>query len=195
MARTAAETRAQLLQVAGELFYWKGVRATGVDLVAAQAGVAPTTLYRLFGSKDDLVAAYVEHADQEGRERWATAIDAAGPDPRDQILALFDAGFAYVDSEQFRGCPMMMTLAEFPDPDLPAHRMAVEGKSGFRELVGELTGRLGVDDPAGLADQLMLVMEGLFASGQSLGPDGPAKQARHLVEMILSTATARRRSS
>ncbi|MEV4177105.1 hypothetical protein [Nonomuraea sp. NPDC049709] len=84
---------------------------------------------------------------------------------------------------------------EDPIPLLPAHRTAVEGESGFRKLVGELTGRLGVDEPAGLADQLMLVMEGLFASGRSLGPDGPAKQARHPVEMILSTATARRRKS
>lgn len=192
MARTAAETRSLLLQVAGELFYWKGVRATGVDLVAAEAGVAPTTLYRLFRSKDDLVAAYVEHFDQEGRGRWTAAIDAAGPDPRDQILAMFDAVYAHVDSAEFRGCPMMMTLAEFPDPDLRAHRLAVAGKSWIREIFGELTGRLGVDDPARLADRLTLVMEGLFASGQALGPNGPAKQARQLAEALLPPAAAER---
>lgn len=195
MARTAAETRSQLLQVAGELFYWKGIRATGVDLVAAKSGVAPTTLYRLFGSKDDLVAAYVEHADQDGRQRWVAAIAAAGPDPRDKILAMFDAVFAHVDSAQFRGCPMMMTLAEFPNPDLPAHQIAVAGKSWIRERIGELADQLGVDEPARLADDLTLVMEGLLASGQALGSDGPAKQARHLVEGILSIATARSQRS
>lgn len=195
MLRTAAETRSHVLRVAGDLFYWKGIRATGVDLVAAQAGVAPTTLYRLFGSKDDLVAAYVEREDQDFRERFAAAVAAAGPDPRDQTLAVFDAGFAQVDSGSFRGCAMLMTLAEFPDPDLPAHRNAVAAKSWLRKRIGELTDRLGVDDPAGLADHLMLVLEGLQASGQSLGPGGPAKQARRLAEAILSTAAPRSNGS
>ena len=67
--RPAAETRAHVLDVAHELFYWQGIRATGVDRVAAAAGVAPTTLYRLFACKDDLVAAYVERA-AEGYREW-----------------------------------------------------------------------------------------------------------------------------
>jgi AcrR family transcriptional regulator len=191
MQRTAAETRSHILDVAEELFYWKGIRATGIDAVAAKAGVAPTTLYRLFASKDDLVAAYVERAIQDVREMVATATAAAGPDPIDQILAVFDGTFAPMESGQFRGCAMMMTLAEFPDQDLPAHRNAVEGKVWFRRQLSELTSRLNVEDPAELADHLMLVIDGLLATGQSLGPDGPAKQARRLAETILSTAMPR----
>ena len=63
MARSSAQTREHVLAVANDLFYWHGIRATGVDRVAAEAGVAPTTLYRLFASKDDLIAAYIERAD------------------------------------------------------------------------------------------------------------------------------------
>jgi AcrR family transcriptional regulator len=180
-----------VLRVAGELFYWKGIRATGVDLVAAEAGVAPTTLYRLFGSKDDLVAAYVEREDQGFRDLFAAAVAAAGPDPREQILAIFDAVLAQVASAKFRGCAMLMTLAEFPDANLPAHRNAVEAKSWLRRSIAELTDRLAVDDPADVADQLALALEGLQASGQALGPAGPAKQARRLAETILSTAAPR----
>jgi AcrR family transcriptional regulator len=66
--RTAAQTREHVLAIANELFYWHGIRATGIDAVAAEAGVAPTTLYRLFASKDDLIAAYVERADRLYRE-------------------------------------------------------------------------------------------------------------------------------
>ncbi|WP_345154721.1 hypothetical protein [Nonomuraea rubra] len=84
-----------------------------------------------------------------------------------------------------------MALAEFPDPGLPAHRNAVTAKSWFRETIGELTERLGVDDPSQLADHLTLVFEGLHASSQSLGPQGPAKQARSLVEKIITTAAPR----
>ncbi|WP_067831972.1 TetR/AcrR family transcriptional regulator [Actinomadura kijaniata] len=188
MYRTAAETRAHVLGVAGELFYGKGIRATGVDLVAAEAGVAPTTLYRLFSSKDGLVGAYVEHAAQGFEERFEAAVAGAGPDPRDQILAVFDAVFAQIDSEGFRGCALLMALAEFPDADLPAHRNAVAAKSWFRRRMSELTGQLGVEDPAELADHLTLVFEGLNASAQSLGAGGPAKRVRTLVETILSSA-------
>lgn len=191
MHRTAAKTRSHVLQVAGELFYRKGIRATGVDLVAAEADVAPTTLYRLFTSKDGLVGAYVENTYRDFRNQVTAAAETAGPDPRDQILAIFDVVFDQVGSEQYRGCPMLMALAEFPDPDLPAHRNAVTAKSWFRKTIGDLTDQLGVDDPAQLADHLTLAFEGLHASGQSLGPQGPAKQARSLVEMIITTAAPR----
>ncbi|GAB3416291.1 TetR/AcrR family transcriptional regulator [Flindersiella endophytica] len=185
MQRTAAETRSHLLGVAGELFYWKGIRATGVDRVAAEAGVAPTSLYRLFGSKDGLVGAYVEQADQGFRELVTAAVATAGPDPRTQLLAIFDAVFAQVSSTEYRGCAAMMTLAEFPDTDLPAHRNAVAAKAWVRQRIGELTDQLGVDDPAQLADHLTLVLEGMHASSQALGPAGPARQARLLAEVLL----------
>ena len=80
-----------MLGVASDLFYWRGLRATGIDLVADTAGVAPTTLYRLFSSKDDLIAAYVERADRLYREWFTEATEAAGPDPSERILALSDA--------------------------------------------------------------------------------------------------------
>jgi len=189
MRRSAAETRAHVLDVARDLFYRKGIRATGVDEVAVKAGVAPTTLYRLFASKDDLVGAYAERVDQDFRELVAEAVALAGPDPRDQILAIFDREFEEIESGQFRGCPESITLAEFPDPSLPAHRNAVAGKSWIRQRIGDLTSQLQVNDPAELADYLMLVFEGMLATAQSLGPGGPAKQARRLAEALLATAT------
>jgi AcrR family transcriptional regulator len=189
--RTAAETRSRVLRVAGDLFYLRGIRATGVDLVAAEAGVAPTTLYRLFASKDDLVGAYVEDADHEFRSRFTAAVRDAGPDPRDRILAVFDLVFAEVSADAFRGCKFLMSLAEFPQPELPAHRNALVAKSWTRARIGELIEELGVEDPAELADHLMLLFEGLHASAQSFGPDGPAKRARGLAERLLSAAAPR----
>ncbi|MFI9008106.1 TetR/AcrR family transcriptional regulator [Actinosynnema sp. NPDC053489] len=189
--RSAAETRSHVLRVAGDLFYLRGIRATGVDLVAAEAGVAPTTLYRLFASKDDLVGAYVETADLDFRGRFTAAVEGAGPDPRDRILAVFDLVFAEVAADAFRGCRFLMSLAEFPEPALPAHRNALAAKSWTRERIAELTGQLGVADPGELADHLMLLFEGLHASGQSFGPDGPARRARGLAERVLDAAAPR----
>ena len=189
--RTAAETREHVLAVAHELFYWNGIRATGVDAIAAEADVAPTTLYRLFASKDDLIAAYIERADGLYRE-WLTAATApvVGP-PRERILALFDALDEQVQPERCRGCPFLMALAEFPDPQLPAHAGAVATKAWVRGRLGELTAAMAVGDPDALADQLAVVMEGVYASAQALGAGGPARRARALAETLMDAAARR----
>jgi AcrR family transcriptional regulator len=190
--RTAAQTREHVLKVAHDLFYWHGIRAIGVDRIAADAGIAPTTLYRLFASKDDLVAAYVERADRLYRAWFDAATAADGRHPRERILALFDALAEQVRPEVCRGCPFLMALAEHPDLALPTHRNAIAMKtwvrSRFRELTDELARTTPVGDPAALADQLALVMEGVYASVQALGVEGPARQARALAELLLSTA-------
>lgn len=177
------------MQVARDLFYWHGIRATGIDKVAAEAGVAPTTLYRLFASKDDLVAAYVEREGLQFQGWFTAAVDVPDLHPRERILAVFDALDEQVQPHLCRGCPFLMALAEFPDSAMPAHRHAVATKawvrSRFRELTDELAEITPVDDPAALADQLMLVMEGVYASTQALGAAGPPRQARALAEMLL----------
>jgi AcrR family transcriptional regulator len=186
--RSANETRDHLLQVASELFYWQGIRATGVDTIAAQAGVGPTTLYRLFASKDDLVAAYVQRA-SHGYQAWFThATRPAIGEAPERILALFDALQEQIQPENCRGCPFLMALAEIPDPAHPAHAHAVATKTWVREqflaLATELTALTPAIDPATLADQLTLVFEGVYASVQALGAAGPARRARDLAAAL-----------
>ena len=178
-----------MLQVARDLFYWHGIRATGIDKVAVEAGVAPTTLYRLFASKDDLVAAYVEREGRQFQDWFTAAVEVPDLAPRERILAIFDALRDQVQPHQCRGCPFLMALAEFPDSSLPAHQHAVATKTWVRARFGELTESLAqttpVHDPAALADRLMLVMEGVYASTQALGAGGPAREARALAESML----------
>ncbi len=192
MSRSSADTREHVLGVAHELFYWHGIRATGVDLVAAEAGVAPTTLYRLFASKDDLIAAYVQRADRLYRDWFDTAASSGGADPRTAILAVFEALTEQVQPQQCRGCPFLMALAEFPDPAHPAHRAAVTMKTWVRERLGQLTAELASGGRAArpdlLADQLSLIMEGVYASAQALTAEGPARHARTVVESILDVS-------
>jgi len=188
--RTAAETREHLLGVAHELFYWQGIRSTGVDRIAAEAGVAPTTLYRLFASKDGLVAAYIDRAHEAYRQWFAQALEAGGEDPRERILALFDALTEQVQPAHCRGCPFLMALAEFPDPGSAPHRNAVAMKSWVRAQFGELAHAATTTDPAALADQLSLTMEGVYASVQALGVTGPARQVRSMVQLLLDAHTA-----
>jgi AcrR family transcriptional regulator len=187
------QTREQILAAAHRLFYWEGIRATGIDRVAAEAGVAPVTLYRSFATKDELVEAYVD-LNATGYRQWLT--DATRPEvgsARQRILAMFDALAQQVEPENCRGCPFLMTLAEFPDPSHPARQRAIEIKdwvrAHIRSLAHDLAMEQPVDDPDTLADQLVLVFEGVYASVQALGVEGPTSRARGAAEALMTAAT------
>jgi len=201
--RPAAETRAHVLDVAHELFYWTGIRATGVDRVAAKAGVAPTALYRLFPSKEAIVAAYLERAEQRYREWFEGATVSDGRTPAERIVALFDSLAEQVRPERCRGCPFLMALAEVPDAGTETHRSAVRLKewvhARFHSLAQEHAAQCsrsaassGAADSAFLADHLTLLFEGVYASVQALGADGPARRARELAASLVAPRTVGR---
>jgi AcrR family transcriptional regulator len=187
--RSSAKTRAHILDVAHELFYWQGIRATGVDAIAKAADVAPTTLYRLFDSKDDLVGAYVERAADLYREWFEDALGPAEDPARVRVLRLFAALEQQVQPERCRGCPFLMALSELPDPRHPGHGHAVELKEWvrkrFAKLARELPGTPSAAAARRLGDQLTLVFEGVYASAQALTASGPPRAAARLVDELL----------
>ena len=185
--RSAAQTREVLLDAAEELFYWRGIHASGVDAVAAAAGVAPTTLYRLFRSKDGLVTAYVERAADRYRARWEAVLARSAPDPRARILALFEALESETDPANCRGCLFLLAVAEIPDPDDPAHAAVRVIKDWTRSTFTELAAAL-VSDPdaaAVLGEELALVIDGVYGSVQTRRSTEPARRARHLAQKLL----------
>ncbi len=189
--RPAAETREHVLDQAGELFYWHGIHATGVDTVAAAAEVAPTTLYRLFGSKDGLVTAYVERAADRYRHRWADAADRAGSDPAQKILALFDLLVDEVDPSNCRGCLFLLAAAEIPDVDHPAHRAVRQVKTWVRELFVDLAGKLDQQRGEELGEELALLVDGVYGAVQSRRDQEPALLARRMASRAITAPRAR----
>lgn len=189
--RSSAETREHVLDVAERLFYWDGIRATGVDKIALEAGVAPTTLYRLFASKDDLVAAYVDRFAAQYRDWVDTLTSAPDASARERILALFDGLAGNTGPDSFRGCPFLMALAEYPDPESAAHVSAQAVKAWVRAKLHQLVGQLPGLTPRAQSvagDQLALVVEGIYASTAALGTEGPARSARSLAALVLDSA-------
>lgn len=186
--RSAVETREHVLGVARELFYWRGIHAVGVDTIAAEAGVAPTTLYRLFGSKDGLIGAYVER-EADGHRAWFE--EALGPSDRssgERLISLFAALSELVRPEICRGCPFQMALAETPDVGASAHAGAVAVKAWVRDRFGQLAGEHTGNDSvrAGvLADRLTLLYDGAFATAASLGADGPPASLGAIARALL----------
>lgn len=117
MATKAADrptARRRLLDAADELFYGEGVQTVGIDRVIEHAGVAKASLYNAFGSKEGLVCAYLESRGDRIRDRIAGAVARRG-NPRERLLAVFDAqGEAFADPG-YRGCPFMRATAEAPE--------------------------------------------------------------------------------
>lgn len=182
-----------MLSVAAELFYRDGIRATGVDTVAARAGVAPPTLYRLFATKDDLVAAYTERCSATYKDRLAAATAPATGTARQRLLAVFTIFTEDAVAEPCRGCPFLLVLAEYPDPANPAHIQAVAHKTWVRDLLQELVRDLAdespVNDPASLAEQLTVIADGVYGSAQALGGTGPVLHGPSCAAALIDFAT------
>jgi AcrR family transcriptional regulator len=164
-AKTARE---RVLEVAGELFYREGVRAVGIDTIIARSGVAKMSLYRNFASKDELIVAYLEERDRQFFSRWDRAVGEEGLDPRVRLMGLVSATIERVRRPEYRGCPFLNTSAEFPDAAHPA-RAAIEAHR--REVRERLLGLCrGLDGRRAetLTTQLIVLMDGVYASGGSL---------------------------
>ncbi len=180
--------RDRLLDTAADLFYREGVRAVGVDLVVERTGVAKTSLYRHFPSKDDLVAAVLERDDRNYWAHWERIAEAHTGNPGAELTAHMHWIAQYIGRPEFRGCAFLNMATEFPSPDHPARRIALRHKSELRTRLGALTQRLGVRDPDELADQLVLLVDGAYVNGQLRGARGPAKALPTAARALIETA-------
>ncbi len=170
----------RILETADRLFYLQGIRAIGVDTIAAEAGISKRTLYNHFPSKDELISAYLER-------RFTRAPPSDQP-PVEQILATFDRlerGFA---SKGFRGCPFVNAVAELGTEDRSVKKIAIAFKESRRLWFRDLLMQLKVSDPEGLATQLQLLVDGSIA--QDLVRDDPsmARAAKDAARVLLKNA-------
>ena len=174
----------RILAAADRLFYAKGIRAVGVDAVAAAAGVSKRTLYNHYPSKDALIAAYLQ-----GRFKHIAPSDAPA---REQILGAFDRLERMFADGSFRGCPYVNAVTEIGDPRHVAASIAVQFKEQRRQWYRALLGRLQVKEPDTLATQLQLLVEGVLATALVRGDPGAARAARAAAEVLLDAAIVRK---
>lgn len=159
-------TRERILGTASRLFYAHGVRGVGMNRIITEAGTGKNLLYAHFPTKDDLVAAYLERTRTWRAESARRALDEAGEDPREQLVAIVAEVARIADRPDFRGCAFRNFLAEFPDDEAPApSAVAREQLAESRATIERLVDRLEVADPAELAEQLWLLVDGLYVQG------------------------------
>jgi AcrR family transcriptional regulator len=160
--------RDRILETASTLFYRRGVRAVGVDLVVEKAGVAKTSLYRYFPTKDDLVAAFLQREDKDFWDCWDRVANAHQTDPLAELEAHLDWIGERVGRPNYRGCPQINVAAEFPDSDHPARKVAAAHKRELRRRLGDIAKRLSIKRSDELAGQLAVLINGAFVSSQVL---------------------------
>ena len=177
--------RARILAVAEDLFYRHGIRAVGVDAIAEAAGTNKMTLYRHFGSKDDLVAAYLRHVAEDADGCWARLEQAHPGDPLAQLRAWLNEMFEHVVGGDARGCPLANAAVELPAKDHPARRVIEECKVASRAKVIALCRAAGLEDPEFLADELNLMLEGARVTAQSVGIDGLAVRLKRMSDALI----------
>ncbi|HEX7687297.1 MAG TPA: helix-turn-helix domain-containing protein, partial [Burkholderiaceae bacterium] len=100
--------RERILRTAHELFYREGIRATGIDRVIAESGVAKLTFYRQFESKDALVRAFLDARHARWMAWFADALSRHGGGLR-AIVPSMREWFA---SPDYRGCAFLNSVGE-----------------------------------------------------------------------------------
>jgi AcrR family transcriptional regulator len=170
----------RILETADRLFYLQGIRAVGVDTIAAEIGISKRTLYNHFPSKDALIAAYLAR-------RFVQPRPSDKP-PVEQILSTFDSLERRFASKDFRGCPIVNAVAEHGTDDKSEKKTAIAFKESRRVWFRDLLIQLGVADPEGLATQLTLLVDGSIA--QDLVRDDPAmaRAAKEAARVLLVNA-------
>lgn len=175
--------RDRIFETARDMFYRKGIRAVGVESIAAEAGATKMSLYRNFPSKDELVAEVLREQSRESWEWWDTVTrDVA--DPREKIVALFEALSCKATDEETYGCALCNAVIEIHEPDHPARMVAQEHNDETHRRFKELARQAGAttDD---LGDSLMLVYEGAYMARVTLSSQSPVKNLARTARALL----------
>jgi AcrR family transcriptional regulator len=186
-ARPSARER--LLAAANELFYNEGVHTVGIDRVIEQAGVAKASLYNTFGSKDELVRAYLETRHASVAEVVTQAVERYDT-PRERLLAVFEGQGDLFAQPGYRGCAFSRASAESHPGDL-VEQAAETYRRWVRALLTELAAQTGVPEPEILARQLHLLYDGSGTSARMDHDPAAAGAARAAAAALLDVALAR----
>ena len=183
-----ADVRERILETASDLFYRRGVRAVGVDVVVEAAGVAKTSLYRHFRTKDDLIAAFLRREDEDFWACWDRVAARHAQDGEAELEAHLAWIGERVGRPNYRGCPQLNVAAEFPEEDHPARVVARSHKQELRRRLRDIAERLRVDRPDDLGAQLAVVINGAFVSSQVLADDDATSILLQMTRALIAAA-------
>src|SRR5437667_3770363 len=167
----------RLLNAATRLFCKNGINATGIDAIIEEAGTAKTTLYKLFGSKTNLVHAVLESEGKQWREWFIGAIEAGGGDAQTKLTRIFPALKSWFGEERFYGCPFINAVGEHDKDAKQFRAIALRHKKVVLAHIEKLADEMGATDPESLAHQLALLIDGAIVAAMVSRDPGVAATA------------------
>jgi AcrR family transcriptional regulator len=170
----------RILETADKLFYLRGIRAIGVDTIAAEIGISKRTLYNHFPSKDALISAYLAR-------RFVQPRPSDKP-PAEQILGTFDSLERRFSAKDFRGCPFVNAVAELGTEDQSVRKIAIAFKESRRLRFRDLLVQLNVANGEGLSTQLALLVDGSIAQDLVRNDPAMARAAKEAAKVLLANA-------
>lgn len=188
------EIRGFILDTAIRLFNQHGYQATGVDLIVEQTGLAKTTLYRHFPSKDDLIVAALNRDDERARDAMRAFVERRAGKPQDRLLATFDYLKGWIAGDEFRGCPFLAAAGEHGDSAGAVFRAAALHKRLVLAYFEELAHGAGLREPKRIAAEINLLHEGATAVAQVTRDPAVADHARRMAARLLAAEANRRKA-
>lgn len=193
----APRPRERIISTARDLFRKHGIRGIGVDAIAEAANTNKMTLYRHFGSKDDLIVACLRDVASEVDAIWDSFEQDYPGDPLAQLSAWVRVGAECVVDDG-RGCDLANVAVELAESDHPARHVIEEFKREQRDRLAKLCHKAGIAQAELLADALSLLLEGARVSRQSAGLKGPSARYVAIGDAVIAAFSgerqARRRS-
>jgi AcrR family transcriptional regulator len=159
-----ASARGRLLIAATRLFCKNGINATGIDAIINEAGTAKTTLYKLFGSKTNLVHVVLETEGKQWREWFIAAIESGGGSAQSKLTRIFPVLKDWFRQERFYGCPFINAVGEHDKDQKQLRAIAMRHKKIVLAYIEKLASEMGAAEPEVLAHQLALLMDGAIVA-------------------------------
>jgi AcrR family transcriptional regulator len=180
-------TRQKLVDAAARRFYRDGFRNVGIDQILADVGISKTAFYKHFECKEDLMLAALDDKDQWIRQTFAEMVRQRGGDAGPgQLMALFDVVDFITANDDFQGCIFVNAAIEFPLPHDPAHQAAARSKQSMEALIEQIAADAGASNPRALAQELYLIMEGVYVTRHVTRSPDAVQIARRIAKRAIA---------
>lgn len=178
-------TPERIIAAAARCFYRDGIYSTGVDALAAEAGISKRTLYNHFPSKDGVIAAYLRQREEQWQDKLHGIWEEVGDDPALQVVA-YVRGYAHpVEDEVFRGSAFINAAAELSDSEHEALGVIQESMKHMEDGLERILATAGVRDAAAVATRILYLVEGAVAVGGVRRDESCLRDAEHFIELLL----------
>jgi len=185
-----ATPRERILEAAYELFSRHGLQAVGINSVVERSGVAKRTLYRNFGSKDDLIVEFLRMRDERWTKDWLQrSVEARATEPDERLLAVFDVFHEWFQGDDLEGCSFINVLLEVDDRSSPVRQAAAAHLANIRRYLETLAAAAGVGRPDDFARRWHILMKGSIVAAQE-GDCDAARRAQEVGRLLLARERA-----